>query len=33
MVYVPSASYSLYRDGAGCEENAWERWLGRVIFF
>ncbi len=30
-VYVPSASYPLYRDGAGCEGNAWERWQGRIV--
>lgn len=33
MVYVPAASYPLYRDGAGCEGNAWERWRGRIISF
>lgn len=32
-VYVPSNSYSLYRDGAGCEGNPWEHWLGRVTSF
>ena len=32
-VYVPAASYPLYRDGAGCEGNPWERWLGRVVSF
>lgn len=32
-VYVPSASYSLYRDGAGCGGNAWERWRERVTPF
>lgn len=30
-VYVPAASYPLYRDGAGCGENPWERWQGRIV--
>lgn len=33
MVFVPAASWSLYRDGAGCEENPWEHWLGRIMAF
>lgn len=32
-IYVPAASFSLYRDGAGCEGNPWERWPGRIISF
>lgn len=32
-VYVPSASYPLYRDGAGCEGNPWARWLVRIVSF
>lgn len=30
-VYVPAPSYPLYRDGAGCAGNPWERWLGRIV--
>lgn len=30
-IYVPAASWSLYRDGAGCGINAWEPWLGRIV--
>lgn len=31
MVYVPAASFPLYRDGAGCEGNRWERWVMRIV--
>ena len=29
-IYVPRDSYSLYRDGAGCEENPWQPYLDRI---
>ena len=29
-IYVPRDSYSLYRDGAGCEENPWQPYLNRI---
>lgn len=30
-IYVPSAAYSLYRDGAGCEANPWEAYLSMLV--
>ena len=30
-VYVPTAAYSLYRDGDGCEANLWSALLDRIF--
>ncbi len=32
-VWVPREVYSLYRDGYGCEENAWSVWLDRIEIY
>lgn len=32
-VYVPAASYHLYRDGAGCAANPWEPHLKRIATY
>ncbi len=29
-IFVPLDAYSLYRDGAGCTENPWTRYLSRI---
>ncbi|MBP5254637.1 MAG: hypothetical protein J6Z23_04555 [Lachnospiraceae bacterium] len=32
-VFVPSAAYTLYRDGAGCETNSWEKEYDRIYTY
>lgn len=29
-IYVPEDDYPMYRDGYGCEQNEWERFLNRI---
>ena len=29
-VYIPTAAYALYRDGAGCDTNPWYQYLERI---
>ncbi len=29
-IYVPENDYPMYRDGYGCEQNEWERFLNRI---
>ena len=33
VFFVPSGSYHLYQDGAGCEANPWEPYLKRIIAY
>ena len=30
-IFVPQAVYPMYRDGVGCEENLWQRYLNRIF--
>ena len=32
-IYVPSGSFHLYRDGAGCAGNPWEAYLNQIISY
>ena len=32
-IFVPSGSYYLYRDGAGCATNPWENYLDRITAY
>ena len=32
-IFVPTGSYSLYRDGAGCAANPWEAYLDRITTY
>ena len=32
-IFVPSGSYHLYRDGAGCAANPWEAYLDRITAY
>ncbi|MBQ7182755.1 MAG: hypothetical protein IJR97_02120 [Clostridia bacterium] len=33
QILVPYSAYPWYRDGYGCEENPWQKYLGRIVSY
>lgn len=32
-IFVPKAAYHLYRDGVGCEQNYWQRYINQIYTY